>query len=180
MLNRCRARLGEIVRDLDPERFEILFSRTLSRIPLEELADLMAGESFGPLDAPEEERLDRVVTQGLEEWRSTDRNLRDKMDDLEKVARGPLQEADLESALVRLAGAEPVAGWRRIILQEGSRTASAPPSAEPKSGASSAVTAPSWCPSKPGGRASRTWDGRTSWTAGSSSPISCSDSSSIR
>jgi superfamily II DNA or RNA helicase len=118
VLARCRARLGQIVRDLDPARFELLFARTMARIPLEELAELMVGESFGPLQAAEENRLDQIVTHGLEEWKKTDGDLRKQTEEIQQLHRGPAREDDFEAALIRICDAKRVEGWSRVSLQQ--------------------------------------------------------------
>ncbi len=46
ILDRCRARLGQIVKDIDGDRFELHYSRTMALIPSAELALLMAGKGL--------------------------------------------------------------------------------------------------------------------------------------
>jgi superfamily II DNA or RNA helicase len=116
ILERCRARLGQIVNDLDGDRFELHYSRTMSLIPLEELAALMAGEGFGPLTQDEVERIDRLVQQGYETWRRADVDFRQRSASLQAVERGQAREEDLEAFVVGFVGAERVTGWSRRVL----------------------------------------------------------------
>jgi superfamily II DNA or RNA helicase len=120
VLSRARARLAAIVSDLDRTRFELLYSRTMALIPLEELAVLMAGEQFAPLDSTEEERLDALVRRGLELLTESEREFRQRSAALGQVERGEVTYSDLESWLVRHSGARIVDGCRRLALTEDS------------------------------------------------------------
>jgi superfamily II DNA or RNA helicase len=119
VLDRARARLGRIANDLDRDRFERLFSRTMSMIPLEELANLMAGEDFGPFTPDEELRLDKIVKQGYERWRKTDETFRRDSARARGASRGQTNDADLEHVLINLVGARIASGWKRRILTHG-------------------------------------------------------------
>jgi superfamily II DNA or RNA helicase len=113
VLARSRARLGRIARDLDQDRMEILFSRTMSLIPMEDLAALMAGENFGPLTPDDEARIDQLITEGYHRWTERDREFRSKSEKLRGMDRGAATPAAYRSFLVDTLGAEPVAGWKR-------------------------------------------------------------------
>lgn len=119
VLDRCRGRLGMIVRDLrgpgGPE-FESLFSRTMALIPIQEIEELMAGEGFGPLTPDEEQRLDELVRSGYDSWKKADAVFRARAREVQSIERGAVTEADFESFLVRCLGAVPVSGWRRRTL----------------------------------------------------------------
>ncbi|MDF1662770.1 MAG: C-terminal helicase domain-containing protein, partial [Planctomycetota bacterium] len=58
VLGRCRAKLGRIVKDIDEKRWLELYARTMSLIPMDQLANLMMGENFGPWTADDDQRLD--------------------------------------------------------------------------------------------------------------------------
>lgn len=116
VLERCRARLGQIVKDIDGDRFELHYSRTMSLIPMEELATLMAGEGFGPLTPEEEERVDRLVQKGYETWRDADAAFRQRSSVLRGVDRGHVQDEDLEAFVVSTAGGKLEPGWSRKTL----------------------------------------------------------------
>ncbi len=123
ILERCRARLGQIVKDIDGDRFELHYSRTMSLIPLEELALLMAGEGFGPLTPEEEQRVDRMVQQGYETWRQADTEFRQRSASLRGVERGPVRDEDFEALVAGSVGGKVEAGWSRRVLvtAEGAR-----------------------------------------------------------
>ncbi|MBK7077260.1 MAG: DEAD/DEAH box helicase [Myxococcales bacterium] len=116
ILDRCRARLGQIVKDIDGDRFELHYSRTMALIPLAELALLMAGEGFGPLTPDEEARIDRMVQKGYETLCVADADFRQRAAALRGLDRGPVQDEDLEAFVASTAGAKVEAGWRRKTL----------------------------------------------------------------
>jgi len=116
ILERCRARLGQIVKDIDRDRFELHYSRTMSLIPLEELATLMAGEGFGPLTPDEEQRVDRMVQQGYETWRQADVEFRQRSASLRSVERGHVRDEDLDAFIVGPVGGKLEPGWSRKVL----------------------------------------------------------------
>ena len=113
VLDRCRARLGQIVRDLDPDRFDYLYRRTMSQIPMDDLAILMAGEGFGPLSPDETERIDHYVTAGYESWREADDRFRQQAERIRTLDRGVVREEDLEGFLIGSLGAEVEPGWHQ-------------------------------------------------------------------
>lgn len=116
VLARARARLGEIVRDLDADQFERLFSRTMSLIPLDQLADLMAAEGFGSLAPPESDRLDELVSQGFKSWKAADGELRSHAERLRQVERGQADDRDLQAFLQARLGLPALPGWVRLAL----------------------------------------------------------------
>lgn len=118
VLSRARARLGAIVKDLDRSRFELLFSRTMALIPLEELAILMAGEQFAPLDQDEEDRLDTLVQRGHQLLDQSEEEFRRRAAILGEVDRGEVEYGDLESWLERVASAQPAEGYHRRVLAD--------------------------------------------------------------
>lgn len=113
VLDRSRARLGGIARDLNQDRMEVLFSRTMSLIPMEDLAALMAGENFGPLTAADEERIDRLVTEGYAQWIKRDATFRAQTEQMRTLGRGPVSESDYREFVVGTLTAKPIAGWKR-------------------------------------------------------------------
>lgn len=118
ILARCRARLGQIVRDMDHDRLELHYSRTMALIPLEELAALMSGEGFGPLSRAEEDRLDRLIQEGYERWKQTDAEFRMRAAALRTIERGAVNEVDLQSFIEHTLGAKVEPGWKRRSLAE--------------------------------------------------------------
>lgn len=118
VLARARARLGAIVKDLDQTRFELLFSRTMALIPLEELAVLMAGEQFEPLNPEEDRRLDTLVSKGLDLLNETEKEFRKRAATLGTVDHGEARYEDFESWLLRFGGAEIAEGYTRRSLTD--------------------------------------------------------------
>ena len=119
VLARARARLAAIVKDLvDQTRFELLFSRTMALIPLEELAVLMAGEQFEPLNPEEDRRLDTLVSKGLDLLNETEREFRKRAATLGAVDHGEARYDDFESWLLRFGGAEIATGYTRRSLTD--------------------------------------------------------------
>jgi len=126
VLDRCRARLGQIVRDLDPDRFDFLYRRTMSSVPMDELAKLMAGEGFGAVEPNDDDRVDSCVTAGYQTWLAADHEFRERAERIRTLDRGVVREDDLEEFLVGTLGAEVEAGWRKRGFE------SAPGQAEPQ------------------------------------------------
>ena len=131
VLARSRARLGRIARDLDQDRLDVLFSRTMALIPLEELAALMAGENFGPLTKADEERIDRLITEGYDRWQRADADFRARSERVRTVERGATSDEDLRALLLGRLGVQPVAGWRRRVLHDDGNGAETRVSEEP-------------------------------------------------
>ena len=113
VLERCRARLGQIVRDLDPDHFSYLYGRTLSLVPMDELATLMAGEDFGPLTAEDADRIDTVITAGYTKWVEADRDFRAESKQFDNLERGTVREEDLDEFLTGSLEATVDPGWRQ-------------------------------------------------------------------
>lgn len=118
VLARARARLGKIIRDIDRERFDLLYSRTMALIPLDELASLMAGENFGPLTQADEQRIDTLIQEGYHRWLSKDQEFRGRSERLNTLERGPTTRDDFRAFLVGTLGASPEGGWQRRVLEE--------------------------------------------------------------
>jgi superfamily II DNA or RNA helicase len=118
VLDRCRARLAQIVRDVDADRFELLFGRTMALIPLEELEQLMAGEMFGTLTPHDAERLDHLVQEGYHRWQDADAEFRAASVTLRTLQRGPVGEDDLRAFVQKALDAKPLPGWKRRIFEE--------------------------------------------------------------
>ncbi|BDG02816.1 helicase-related protein [Anaeromyxobacter oryzae] len=118
VLDRARARLAQIARDVDRDRFELLFSRTMSLIPLQELEALMAADGFGPLDPHEGARLDALVKEGFERWHTTDREFRAQQASLAALDRGPLDLGDLTAFVKDYVGASPAEGYMRRVFKD--------------------------------------------------------------
>lgn len=121
VLRRARAKLAAIAKTVgwDADRQEQFFGRTMSLIPQEDLANLMAGEDLGPIGEEEELRLQGLVEAGYRRWQDVDAEARRLAVRLHSVDRGPLEDEDLVHFLGSCAGAQPVPGWRVQHLVEG-------------------------------------------------------------
>jgi hypothetical protein len=122
VLDRSRARLGRIVRDLDRDRFELLFSRTMALIPLDQLAGLMAGENFGELSPTDEERIDQLITAGYQNWKERDAEFRSRAEHLNSLERGSASDDDLLAFITGALGATREEGWALQRLDEDEAT----------------------------------------------------------
>ncbi len=118
VLARSRARLGRIARDLDQDRLDVLFGRTMALIPLEELAALMAGENFGPLTNADEERIDQLITEGYERWQRADTDFRARSERVRTVQRGATSDGDLRALLLGRLSVQPATGWMRRVFDD--------------------------------------------------------------
>lgn len=111
VLQRCRARLGQIARDINLERIDLLFARTMSMVPADELARLMMGEDLGPLRPAEEDRLDHLVQEGFRQWKQADSLFRTLSSTLPQLQQGCVVDDDLAAFLSGSPGFERVSGW---------------------------------------------------------------------
>jgi superfamily II DNA or RNA helicase len=118
VLDRARARLGAIVKDLDSTRFELLFSRTMAAIPYEELVRLMEGEQFAPLEESTVNSIDAMIQRSLEQYRETEKQFRARDAALKNVERGEVGYSDLESWIARHGGGTRLEGFKRRVLAD--------------------------------------------------------------
>lgn len=122
MLRRCRARLSQIVEQLfGPEakegsRFEEMYSRVMTQVSAEELAEIVADEGFLTTSS---DRLDELVQAGFNAWKATDEALRKGRDGTIKGVpdRGQTRESDMEG-IFELLGARHESGWHHVRLVE--------------------------------------------------------------
>jgi superfamily II DNA or RNA helicase len=123
VLERCRARLGQIVADLfgnDPQRFESLFGRTMSMIPMAQIQELMAGEGFDSVAGA-----DGLVEEAFKRWKSAHDKFVARSQKLCGVERGPVGDADLEAFLTATLKGTVEPGWkrRRLVAAEAGKEA---------------------------------------------------------
>lgn len=121
MLERCRARLAQIVEQLfgpeskEKSRFGEMYGRVMSQVSAEELTELMVSEGF---QSDSDERIDELVRAGFEGWQTTDKALRQASKQPAGVPnQGVARDHDLDSIL-ELSGAEQEDGWRHVRLEE--------------------------------------------------------------
>ncbi len=102
----AREKLMMIAKHLDPEQFEILFSRVMSLLPPKELVTIL-GDISGPsvLDGPAAQEIGRLVTEGFRSWSSFDDTYRTQSDKIRAVNPGEARWTDVGAFLVKYGGA---------------------------------------------------------------------------
>ena len=104
----ARDKLALIATQLDPEQFEILFSRVMSLVPPKELEEIISGAAPGPLGSYESSEIGRLVTEGFRSWNSFNETYRHEADRIRAMDSGQASWADLGHFLVKHGNAEPV------------------------------------------------------------------------
>lgn len=103
----ARDKLALIASQLDPEQFEILFSRVMSLVPPKELEEIVSGAAPGPLGSYESNEIGRLVTEGFRSWNSFNETYRDEAERIRAMDPGQASWADLGNFLVKYGNAEP-------------------------------------------------------------------------
>lgn len=103
----AREKLAMAVRHLDPEQFEVLFSRVMSLVPPKELEAIL-GDASSPLssDSYASDEIGRLVTEGFRSWRAFDDAYRSQAEAIRATNPGEATWADLGGFLVKYGGAE--------------------------------------------------------------------------
>lgn len=101
----AREKLALISSQLDPEQFEILFSRVMSLVPPKELEDVIGRAPPGPLGIPESNAIGRLVTEGFKTWSKFDDTYRHEAEKIRAIEPGNASWADLASFLCRYGDA---------------------------------------------------------------------------
>lgn len=102
----AREKLACIARQLDPEQFEILFSRVMSLVPPDELVDIV-GASPGPMGAEESDEIGVLVTEGFRSWNDFDNAYRHEADQIRALETGQASWADVGHFLTKFGNATP-------------------------------------------------------------------------
>lgn len=102
----AREKLALVSRHLDPEQFEVLFSRVMSLVPPKELEAIL-GDLSGPLgpETAAADEIGRLVTEGYRSWSAFDEAYRRQADLIRAANPGEAQWADLGAFLVKYGGA---------------------------------------------------------------------------
>lgn len=103
----ARDKLALIVSQLDPEQFEILFSRVMSLVPPKELEEVIGNGAPGPWSFEESAEIGRLVTEGFRSWKSFDETYRHEAERIRSVDPGNASWADVGNFLIKYASAEP-------------------------------------------------------------------------
>lgn len=103
----AREKLAMAVRHLDPEQFEVLFSRVMSLVPPKELEAIL-GDASSPIssDSHASDEIGRLVTEGFRSWRAFDDAYRSQAEAIRATNPGEATWADLGGFLVKYGGAE--------------------------------------------------------------------------
>lgn len=113
----ARAKLHEIARMLQPDRFEALFSRVMSLVPPAELQSILGERPLSPLSADETDRLSRLVTEGFESWRHFHERFRDQEQEIRDLDPGEAGWPDLAAFTRDHLGATPAEGFEALRFQ---------------------------------------------------------------
>ena len=102
----ARDKLTLIASQLDPEQFEMLFSRVMSLVPPKELEEIVSSAAPGPLGSRESNEIGRLVTEGFRSWNSFDETYRHEAERIRIMDPGQAEWADLGHFLVKYGNAE--------------------------------------------------------------------------
>ncbi|TGN73461.1 DEAD/DEAH box helicase [Bradyrhizobium yuanmingense] len=102
----ARERLRLIASQLDPEQFEVLFSRVMSLVPPAELDEIL-GDTDGAVSDEASESIGRLVKEGYDTWRQFDDAYRKDSDEIRNLSPGEASWADIGLFLTRFCGARP-------------------------------------------------------------------------
>ncbi len=107
----ARERLHMVSRAMvAPERFDALFSRVMCLVAPESLQEIMLASTAPEIGPQEESRLSDLVESGFRSWQGFHDRFAANQRTIRKMPAGLARWEDLESFLVRYAGAEAAAG----------------------------------------------------------------------
>ena len=107
MYRAAREKLRLITRQLDPEQFELLFSRVMSLVAPTELEEFLSDTTPGQMSAASSDELGQLVSKGYEAWRAFDETYRNNAAQIQALSGGEATWADLGRFLLKYCGAEP-------------------------------------------------------------------------
>ena len=102
----AREKLSLIARQIDPEQFEILFSRVMSLVAPEELEEAMGSVRAGPIPSSVSDEIGKLVRKGYETWQTFDLEYRSNAEKIQAAAAGEATWGDLSHFLRRYCDAE--------------------------------------------------------------------------
>jgi superfamily II DNA or RNA helicase len=103
----AREKLRLIATQLDPEQFEILFSRVMSLVPPKELESVLGNAAATRVEGEAAEAIGALVRQGYAIWEEFDRRFRNQAEKISSLQPGEASWNDLHEFLVRTANARP-------------------------------------------------------------------------
>ncbi|WP_432745263.1 helicase-related protein [Methylobacter sp. G7] len=101
----AREKLALISSQLDPEQFEILFSRVMSLVPPKELEDVIGSAPKGTLGMLESNAIGMLVTEGFKIWSLFDDTYRHEAEKIRAIEPGNATWSDLASFLSKYGDA---------------------------------------------------------------------------
>jgi hypothetical protein len=102
----ARDKLRLISKQLDPDRFEALFSRVMSLVPPKELEDLMGDGAPTPFGVKEQNEIGRLVSEGYQSWSNFNDAYREQADEIRRIEPGQATWPDLANFLLKTGSAE--------------------------------------------------------------------------
>jgi hypothetical protein len=102
MYKAARDKLHLIARQLDPEQFELLFSRVMTLVPPKELEELLGAVNRDHVF----DGIGELVSEGFEAWKAFDDAYRANADRIQVQSSGQATWDDLGHFLIRYCGAE--------------------------------------------------------------------------
>ncbi len=101
----ARDKLRLIAGELDPEKFELLFSRVMSLVPPEELADILSESSFGHVESDTATQIASIVGLGFQRWRDFSTKFAEGGRQIAGLKPGAADWGDVRDFLRRCLGA---------------------------------------------------------------------------
>ncbi len=103
----AREKLALVARQLDPEQFELLFSRVMSLVPPRELEELIGSLPRGPFPPAAENKIASLVVEGFNAWSSFDQRYRRQAEEIRAQNPGEATWTDLAQFLLKVTNATP-------------------------------------------------------------------------
>jgi superfamily II DNA or RNA helicase len=103
----AREKLAMVAKHLEPEQFEVLFSRVMSLVPPKELEDILGCYTDLPaFNKYASSQIGRLVTEGFKSWSAFDAVYRKQTDEIKAANPGEAHWKDLGAFLLKYANAK--------------------------------------------------------------------------
>jgi superfamily II DNA or RNA helicase len=113
----AREKLHLIARQLDPEQFELLFSRVMSLVAPKELEGVMSDLRAGSVHTTASDEIGKLVKNGYKAWQEFDSEYRSNAAKIASTAPGEASWADVEAFLIKQGNAEQGPGTNLINFE---------------------------------------------------------------
>lgn len=111
----ARDKLREIASTMVPDdAVESLFSRVMALVPPEELLVILGDRPTSPFSADESRRLQNLVVEGFNSWRSFDQRFKEQHRQIRALDPGLARWADLERFVKEQLNAQPAEGYSAL------------------------------------------------------------------